>query len=159
MWKSRAGWYIESGMNAIRKASWFPLLSLLLLAALVPVQAAGCCKLGMLLSAESPAESPAKAVSANDSCCPKSADDASPASGAPDASPGDCAGGKGCCLEGVAAVDAALISTPASSLPVFAVAFVAMPHETVTVVTARPALALPADSGPPLYLAHLRLLI
>lgn len=144
-------------MNSLRKAPWFPLMSLLLLAVLLPVQAAGCCKLGMLLgSAEPVPAGPAKEMAADHSCCPKPAPESAPV---PEAPARDCEGSQGCCLEGVAGVDPALASTPAPILPVFNVAFLAVPHETVAAAPARPALALPADSGPPLYLALQRLLI
>lgn len=36
-------------MNSLRKASWFPWLSVLLLSVWIPIQAAGCCKLAALV--------------------------------------------------------------------------------------------------------------
>lgn len=140
-------------MRTLRKASWFPWLSLLMLAALLPVQAAGCCKLGMLLS--SAPEAPAMERPADHSCCPRSAAEAP----APAAPARDCEGGQGCCLEGVDRAEPALVSIALGTPPVFTLVFAALPRESAAVVPAHPALPLPEDSGPPLYLAHRRLLI
>lgn len=193
-----AGGILGTMRWTMRKRGWHPLVSLLLMAMLVPVQAAGCCRLSAVLgflletgirSTEAPlpsatsaagAENPASGGAASDgngasilgaqsshACCPRKA----PASAQPSDSwnadearaggpscAGDQDGSPGCCLEGYTHADPGFVS--ADPGPAFR--FADRLRNTLDPVPAAPslpALALPADSGPPVYLAFRRLLI
>lgn len=131
-------------------------LALLLLAVLAPAQAAGCCKIAYLLSADAPA------MAADHACCPKGAPtprEEAPAS-APEGNAGDpCAPGTtGCCLQADPAAEATLVSEPSSSVPALP-AHRPLPGVVPAAAPVRPAAAVPAASGPPPYLHYLRLLI
>lgn len=150
-------------MGTFRKA--LPCLSLLLLAVLVPVQAAGCCKWSALLGwPGSPARSAVAAqdisggMAADHACCRKQAPDREDPSPAPAAS--DCgSGGKGCCLQGERPSHPALASIPAAFADGLALLLLLPAGECPRAVSPLPVRTRPKDSGPPPYLAHLRLLI
>ena len=104
-------------MGAFRKS--LPCVSLLLLAVLVPVQAAGCCKWSALLGWASPADNSDNSVvaakdltggmAADHACCRKQ----KPENEDPTPATGDCASGeKGCCLRDAGLTGPALASVP-----------------------------------------------
>lgn len=150
-------------MGAFRKS--LPCVSLLLLAVLVPVQAAGCCKWSALLAWEGPAEKRVAAaqdvsggMAAGHACCRKQAPPGETSPSAPasaDSAPGD----PGCCLEGVRAGDPALASVPAASADGAVPSLLLPSGESPRVTPLLPSRSTPRVTGPPPYLAHLRLLI
>lgn len=151
-------------MGAMRK--FLPYLSLLLLAVLVPVQAAGCCKWSALLSWAVPAPSQVAAqdlsggMAPDHACCRKSA----PAKEAPPPESHDCGSGsqggaQGCCLKDPRLAGPALASEPASFSAGPALVSMVSAGESPRVAPLLPSSTRPVDTGPPPYLAHLRLLI
>lgn len=156
-------WYIRVQMGSFRKS--LPYVSLLLLALLVPVQAAGCCKWSALLGWSLPAEK--RAVTAEDipggmspdhACCRKQAQEGDSPASVP--APADCSTGeKGCCLEDAGATGPALASVPAASAAGPALPILLPAGESPRVAPLLPSRTSPETSGPPPYLSHLRLLI
>lgn len=158
-------------MRSLRNTFWYPLVSLLLIAVLVPVQAAGCCKLATVLgfstsiaskSVPAAAKDADPGMAADHSCCPKPAKAAVPdnseAGSAAPCDKGD-KGDKACCIKGAKASAPALVSTEGLSLSFSAPVLAWLTEEILPVAAALPARLPPEDSGPPLYLSHLSLLL
>jgi hypothetical protein len=163
LWEARAGWYIKSVMIGFRKAKWFPWLSALLLAAWIPVQASGCCKLSFLLGLMPIAEAASEAapMAADHSCCKKSQSAPEPAEAESGAEPFTSCGNtdKGCCIQGAPASVDGIASTPVSPSLVVRLSLLPASGESVAAPASRSASSLRIASGPPLYLAQHRLLI
>lgn len=148
-------------MGSFRKT--LPFLSLLLLAVLVPAQAAGCCKWSALLSWALPAEKPAAAVqdisggmAPDHACCKKQAPDGENPTPVSD----DCGSGEnGCCLRDARLMGPALASVPAAFAGGPALLLLLPSGESPRVAPLLPSRTRPETAGPPPYLAHLRLLI
>lgn len=142
---------------------FLPFLSLLLLAALLPVQAAGCCKWSSLLEWVSPSEKSAVAaqdlaggMAADHACCKKPAPEAEVPAPIAD----DCGSGEnGCCLRDARLTGPALASVPAAFAGGPALLLLLPSGESPRVAPLLPSRTRPEVAGPPPYLAHLRLLI
>jgi hypothetical protein len=149
-------------MNGFRQSSWFPWLSALVLALWVPMLAAGCCKLSAVLGALSLPEAEAPPMAADHACCKKTPAEPEASSAMPchpshpSASGPD---GKGCCIKDAGASHPGLASTPVESALPASASLLPASGETLPVTARLPSSALPADDGPPLWLAQRRLLI
>lgn len=157
LWDVRTGWYIKPVMLAFRKAKWFPWLSAWLLAAWIPVQAAGCCKLAFVLGFQAISESEIVPMAGNSGCCKKSSAAEAGSESAP-FQPCEKTG-KGCCIKGAPASVDGLASTPVSQESSGGLSLLPAVGETVALPPSAPASPHRIASGPPLYLAHQRLLI
>jgi hypothetical protein len=171
--KDRAApWYIyRQPMCALRRTCWMRAVSLLLLALFVPVQAAGCCKLGAFLwnpeagSAASPTPIPAGGMAPDHSCCPKSqghppVPESGPSASADAGAPCE-PGGTGCCLESTGPSEPGLAASPAQAPKLIAVVRILPPIGRLDsrAGQGRTSVVPPLAESPPLYLIHRSLLI
>lgn len=156
-------------MRALRRTALFRTLSLMLLALFVPVQVAGCCKLGAFFwnpeagTAASAASEMAWGMAPDHSCCPKP-QGTSPGDG-PQAEAGKAEpcepGGTGCCLESTGPSEPALAASPVPAPKLFAlIRILPLPAQSDSrVERGWPTAASSRTDGPPLYLVHRSLLI
>jgi hypothetical protein len=147
-------------MTSLRRKAWIPVAALLLVASFVQANAFLCCSWMIFQAPDAePALPTAVSMAADHACCPKSAEDDRQAH-LPQSPSGPCeASDNGCCLKPAGSDHPGVVSASGheSNQPLLVVSTRIPVGDVPRTIPAR---SVPIrDSGPPLYLESLRLLI